>query len=70
LIARYVAADWVERNVSGRLQDIKDGVEREGWRFVAFTRLVTVFPFNLLNYAFGLTRISPWTFPEYRFSLP
>ena len=33
------------------------GVEAEGWRFVAFTRLVPLFPFNLLNYALGLTRI-------------
>ena len=33
------------------------GVEEEGWRFVAFVRLVTLFPFNLVNYAFGLTRI-------------
>jgi uncharacterized membrane protein YdjX (TVP38/TMEM64 family) len=32
-------------------------VEREGWRFVALTRLVPLFPFNLLNYALGLTRI-------------
>ena len=31
--------------------------EAEGWRFVAFTRLVPLFPFNLLNYALGLTRI-------------
>ncbi|HGG58736.1 MAG TPA: TVP38/TMEM64 family protein [Gammaproteobacteria bacterium] len=29
----------------------------EGWRFVAFVRLVPLFPFNLLNYALGLTRI-------------
>ena len=33
------------------------GVEAEGWRFVAFVRLVPLFPFNLLNYALGLTRI-------------
>ena len=33
------------------------GVEEEGWRFVAFVRLVPLFPFNLMNYAFGLTRI-------------
>ncbi len=33
------------------------GVEEEGWRFVAFVRLVPLFPFNLVNYAFGLTRI-------------
>jgi rhodanese-related sulfurtransferase len=34
-----------------------EGVEAEGWRFVAFVRLVPFFPFNLMNYALGLTRI-------------
>jgi F0F1-type ATP synthase membrane subunit c/vacuolar-type H+-ATPase subunit K len=48
--------------VSGRLREIKEGVEREGWRFVAFVRLVPLFPFNLLNYALGLTRLSVQTF--------
>jgi uncharacterized membrane protein YdjX (TVP38/TMEM64 family) len=62
LIARYLAADWVEHRVSGKLQDIKEGVERESWRFVAFVRLVPLFPFNLLNYALGLTRLSVQTF--------
>jgi rhodanese-related sulfurtransferase len=32
-------------------------VDEEGWRFVAFVRLVPLFPFNLTNYALGLTRI-------------
>jgi rhodanese-related sulfurtransferase len=40
------------------LKQLKLGVEAEGWRFVAFVRLVPLFPFNLLNYALGLTRIS------------
>jgi uncharacterized membrane protein YdjX (TVP38/TMEM64 family) len=62
LVTRYLAAEWVERRVSGRLQEIKEGVEREGWRFVAFVRLVPLFPFNLFNYAFGLTRLSVQTF--------
>jgi uncharacterized membrane protein YdjX (TVP38/TMEM64 family) len=62
LIARYLTAEWVERRVSGKLQDIKEGVEREGWRFVAFVRLVPLFPFNLLNYALGLTCLSVQTF--------
>ncbi len=57
LIARYLAADWVERKSGGRLKQIKTGVENEGWRFVAFVRLVPLFPFNVLNYALGLTRI-------------
>ena len=33
-------------------------MEAEGWRSVAFVRLVPLFPFNLTNYALGLTRIS------------
>ena len=57
LAARYLASDWVEHKSAGRLQQLKQGVENEGWRFVAFVRLVPLFPFNLLNYALGLTRI-------------
>jgi len=57
LAARYVAADWVRRKAAGKLERLMAGVEAEGWRFVAFVRLVPLFPFNLLNYALGLTRI-------------
>ncbi len=57
LLARYLAHGWVEQQAGGRLQQLIAGVEREGWRFVAFVRLVPLFPFNLLNYALGLTRI-------------
>lgn len=57
LIARYLAADTVEQKSAGRLKQLKQGVENEGWRFIAFVRLVPLFPFNLLNYALGLTRI-------------
>ncbi len=57
IIARYLASDWVEQKTGGRLKKLKEGVENEGWRFVAFVRLVPLFPFNLLNYALGLTRI-------------
>ena len=58
LIARYVAGDWVARKSGGHLKRLIDGVDKEGWRFVAFVRLVPLFPFNLTNYALGLTRIS------------
>lgn len=57
LISRYLGADWVARRAGPRLQRLNDGVTSEGWRFVAFVRLVPLFPFNLLNYALGLTRI-------------
>jgi uncharacterized membrane protein YdjX (TVP38/TMEM64 family)/rhodanese-related sulfurtransferase len=58
LVARYVARDWVRARTGARIERLIGGVEAEGWRFVAFVRLVPLFPFNLLNYALGLTRIS------------
>jgi len=57
LVARYLASGWVEQRTGGIFKKIKEGVEAEGWRFVALVRLVPLFPFNLLNYALGLTRI-------------
>ena len=57
LIARYLASNWVSARSGGKLKQLINGVESEGWRFVAFTRLVPLFPFNLLNYALGLTKI-------------
>lgn len=57
IISRYLASDWVERKTGGKLKQLKEGVESEGWQFVAFVRLVPLFPFNVLNYALGLTRI-------------
>src|SRR3989338_6677776 len=72
LVARYIASDWVARKAGGRLKQLMEGVENEGWRFVAFTRLVPLFPFNLLNYSFGLTRIRLGHFliASYLFMLP
>ncbi len=57
LVARYLASDWIARRTGGWLKRLIEGVEAEGWRFVAFVRLVPLFPFNLLNYALGLTKI-------------
>jgi uncharacterized membrane protein YdjX (TVP38/TMEM64 family)/rhodanese-related sulfurtransferase len=72
LIARYLARDWVQARAKGLLARLVQGVEAEGWRFVAFTRLVPLFPFNLLNYALGLTRIPfrPYLLATLVFMLP
>lgn len=76
LVARYLASDWVQarvgKNTEGRIERLVRGVEAEGWRFVAFTRLVPLFPFNLLNYALGLTRIPflHYSVASYVFMLP
>lgn len=59
LTARYVARDLVENWISENAQfkKIDEKVEQEGWRILMFTRLVPLFPFNLQNYAYGLTKI-------------
>ena len=72
LVARYLASDWVAEKAGGRVKQLINGVEGEGWRFVAFVRLVPLFPFNLLNYALGLTRLGllPYILATYIFMLP
>lgn len=72
LIARYLGGDWVARRAGPRLSRLNEGVAAEGWRFIAFVRLVPLFPFNLLNYALGLTRIAflPYVLASALFMLP
>jgi uncharacterized membrane protein YdjX (TVP38/TMEM64 family) len=59
LLARYVARGAIERRISGnsRFAAIDRAVGREGFKIVALLRLSPVLPFNLLNYALGLTRV-------------
>lgn len=72
LISRYLASDWIADKAGGRVKQLINGVEGEGWRFVAFVRLVPLFPFNLLNYALGLTKIRflHYLIATYVFMLP
>ncbi len=72
LVARYLASSWVEKKTAGKLKQLLNGVDNEGWRFVAFVRLVPLFPFNLLNYGLGLTKIkfSHYSIASYIFMLP
>jgi uncharacterized membrane protein YdjX (TVP38/TMEM64 family) len=60
LVGRYLARDMVSRRFAGNavFQAVDKAVGREGWKIVGLTRLSPIFPFILLNYAFGLTRIS------------
>jgi uncharacterized membrane protein YdjX (TVP38/TMEM64 family) len=53
--AREAAASWLAK--SGRFQQLDQLTEKHGAIIVALTRLVPIFPFTLLNYGFGLTRV-------------
>jgi len=59
LVGRYLARDAVARRIGRdpRFAAMDEAVAREGWKIVGLTRLSPVFPFTLLNYAFGLTRV-------------
>ena len=60
LAGRYLSRDWVSRQMLGhpKFQAIDEAVKREGWKIVLLTRLSPIFPFNLLNYVFGVTQVS------------
>ena len=60
LIGRYVAQDWVSKKIKGNVtfNAIAAAVAQDGFKVVLLTRLSPIFPFNLLNYAFGVTQVS------------
>lgn len=59
LVSRYLARDAVRRWVAGNetFAKLDRLTEENGAVVVALTRLTPIFPFNLLNYGFGLTRV-------------
>ena len=59
LVGRHLARSAVARKIEGneRFAAIDKAVANEGWKIVCLTRLSPVFPFTLLNYAFGLTQV-------------
>lgn len=60
LVGRYLASDAVARKIEGNatFAAIDRAVAEGGWRIVGLTRLSPVFPFTLLNYGFGITRVT------------
>lgn len=60
LVGRYLARDWVSRKLEGKQQfaAIDKAVAQAGFKIVLLTRLSPIFPFVLLNYAFGITGVA------------
>jgi uncharacterized membrane protein YdjX (TVP38/TMEM64 family) len=60
LIGRYLSRDWVRQQLEKypKFKAIEAAVSKEGLKVVFLTRLSPIFPFNLLNYAFGVTSVS------------
>ena len=64
LVGRTLLRGWIERRIAAypRFQAIDRAVSEQGFKIVLLVRLSPVFPFNLLNYAFGLTKVRPWQY--------
>lgn len=60
LVGRYLLRNWINKKIEGnqKFVAIDKAVAEEGFKIVLLTRLSPIFPFNLLNYAFGVTKVS------------
>jgi len=60
LIGRYFARQLIEKKLEKNqtFKAIDDAVAEEGWKIVGLTRLSPIFPFTLLNYGYGITKVS------------
>jgi uncharacterized membrane protein YdjX (TVP38/TMEM64 family) len=60
LVGRYLARNWVFQKIADnpKFRAIDAAVGNAGLKIVLLTRLSPIFPFNLLNYAFGVTSVS------------
>ena len=60
LVGRYLARGWISKKIAGdrKFSAIDRAVGQEGFKIVLLTRLSPIFPFNLLNYALGVTGVS------------
>ena len=60
LLGRYFARDWIIKKFDRHptFSALDRALQQEGLKIILLTRLSPIFPFNLLNYAFGITGIS------------
>jgi uncharacterized membrane protein YdjX (TVP38/TMEM64 family) len=62
LAARYVFADWAKRHLGERAKKFDEGFRRNAFLYVAFLRVVPIFPFWLINLGSAFTSISVRTY--------
>ena len=62
LLARYLLSDLIQKRFGSRLEGINTELEKAGFNYLLFLRLVPIFPFFLINLGAGLTRIPLRTF--------
>ena len=60
LVGRFVARDWIAKKVEDKkfFKALDNAIAEAGLKLIFLIRLSPAFPFNLLNYALGLTKVS------------
>lgn len=64
LVGRTLVRGWIEGRIASypRFQAVDRAVGEQGFKIVLLVRLSPILPFNLLNYAFGLTKVRLWQY--------
>lgn len=62
LFSRYLLGDWVQKRFGDKLSTINQGIEREGNMYLLSLRLIPAFPFFVINYLIGLTKMTAKNF--------
>jgi uncharacterized membrane protein YdjX (TVP38/TMEM64 family) len=59
-LSRWIARRWFQRKLShnATLRALGPAVERESWKIILLSQLHPLFPTSLLNYFYGITRIT------------
>ncbi|MFV0519241.1 MAG: TVP38/TMEM64 family protein [Lachnospirales bacterium] len=69
IISRYIARGFIYEKFKGNsfFEKIEKGVAENGTSFLILTRLVPIFPYNVQNYAYGVTNMNIATFTTVSF---
>jgi len=56
-VSRYLLRDFICKKESSQITFVQNRIEKDGWKFVMLARITPIFPFNIQNYLFGVTKI-------------
>lgn len=60
--SRRFSRGWIHRHVekNKKVRAIDDAVGEAGWKMVALLRFTAIFPYSVMNYGLGLSKIPFW----------
>lgn len=56
-ISRFAGKDFVQKLLRGKMKQLDTEIERHGFKIIFFMRISTIFPFDILNFAVGLSKV-------------